>query len=56
MDMKAPINDTGTAIIGMSVERKSPKKINTTNATRINASNKVCSTLSIDALTNCDTS
>ncbi|MNU04239.1 hypothetical protein D3C72_2485610 [compost metagenome] len=36
-----PINDTGTAMVGINVERQSPKKRNTTIATKINASNNV---------------
>ena len=39
--MKAPINEIGTAIIGINVERQSPKKMNTTNATNTKASPKV---------------
>ncbi|MMZ70586.1 hypothetical protein D3C80_1361970 [compost metagenome] len=41
MNIKAPIRETGTAIVGIRVERKSPRNKNTTNATRINASPKV---------------
>src|SRR5690606_36476017 len=43
-----PMMETGTAINGTSVERKSCKKINTTMNTRINASIKVCTTLSTE--------
>ena len=56
MNTNAPINETGTASIGIIVERQSPKKINTTKATSKNASNKVCNTFSIEASTNLDTS
>ena len=38
---KVPINATGIAIAGMSVERKSCKKMKTTKNTSTNASNKV---------------
>ena len=38
---KAPIKETGTAMVGIMVERTSPKKINTTMDTKIKASNKV---------------
>ena len=41
MNINAPINDTGTAMVGISVERQSPKNINTTNATNIKASRRV---------------
>ena len=51
-----PIKETGTAIIGINVERQSPKKRNTTMATRINASLSVCNTLSIEASKKFDTS
>ena len=56
MITNAPISDTGTAKIGMNVERQSPRKIKTTNATSMNASINVCNTFSIDASTNLDTS
>ena len=36
-----PMRDTGTASVGISVERQSPRNTNTTSATRTNASNKV---------------
>ena len=48
----APIIDTGTAIAGINVERKSCKKINTTMNTKINASIKVWTTFSIEASRN----
>ena len=51
-----PTKEIGTAITGIKVERQSPKKINTTNATNINASTNVCITFSIDASKNLDTS
>src|SRR4051812_15031898 len=38
MNMNAPISDTGTANVGMSVERQSPRNTNTTSATNIKAS------------------
>ena len=53
--MKAPnvpSKDTGTAIIGMIVDRQDCKKTYTTTKTRSNASTNVCSTSLIDALTN----
>ena len=45
--IKLPKSDIGTAIIGMIEARQSPKKMNTTIATKIKASNKVCITFSI---------
>ena len=36
-----PINETGTAIVGINVERQSPKNRKTTIATNMNASNRV---------------
>ena len=51
-----PTSETGTASAGISVERQSPRKRNTTIATSINASNKVCITFSIEASRNLETS
>ncbi len=56
MTKKDPISDTGTAIIGIRVERQSPRKRNTTIATKIKASLRVCSTCSIEASRKLDTS
>ena len=56
METKAPISETGTAKVGMSVERQSPKKRNTTNETKIKASKRVCKTWSIEAFTKLETS
>ena len=53
---KVPINDTGTAIAGINVERQSPRNRNTTNPTKIKASTKVWITLSIEASKNLETS
>jgi hypothetical protein len=36
-----PTNETGTAIVGINVERQSPKNRNTTIATNMKASNNV---------------
>ena len=47
-----PIIDTGTAIAGIKVERKSCKKRNTTKNTSTNASKSVVITFSIDAFKN----
>ena len=44
-----PINDTGTAISGMSVERKSCKKKYTTKNTRMSVMMSVNTTSSIEA-------
>ncbi|MNL42748.1 hypothetical protein D3C87_1652250 [compost metagenome] len=57
-DIKAnvPINDTGTAIAGIRVDRQSPKKRNTTIPTSTKASSSVGMTFSIDASRNLDTS
>jgi hypothetical protein len=49
--MKAPIRDSGMAIIGMITERGEPKKIKTTNATIRPASISVCSTYVIELCT-----
>ena len=46
---KVPIKATGIAIAGMSVERKSCKKMNTTKNTSTKASNKVFITSCIEA-------
>ena len=51
-----PINDTGTAIAGISVDRKSCKKRYTTTNTKINASSKVLSTTDMEASKKRDTS
>jgi len=51
-----PIKDTGTAIIGTSVERTSPKKSKTTKLTKINASRRVFITSSMEASRKRDTS
>ncbi len=56
MKAKVPTSDTGTAIAGISVERQSPRKMKTTRPTSTNASTSVCSTFSIDASRNVDTS
>ncbi len=56
MTTKAPTRETGTASIGISVERQSPRKINTTIPTSINASINVCKTFSIEASTKVETS
>ncbi len=52
MTAKVPIKETGTARIGIMAERQSPKNMNTTNATKMKASNNVWATLSIDAFKN----
>ncbi len=52
----APTKETGTARMGINVERQSPKNINTTNATSMKASTSVCITFSIDASKNLETS
>src|SRR5690625_6126873 len=49
---KVPTIDTGTAITGISVDRKSCKKIKTTIKTRINTSIMVTTTLLIEASRN----
>ncbi len=51
-----PISDTGTAIIGMSVERKSWRKMNTTMNTSTRASIRVLYTSCCEALMNSVTS
>ena len=56
MTKKEPISDTGTAKIGIKVERQSPRNKNTTSATKINASRSVWITCSIEASKNCETS
>ena len=52
MTAKVPISATGTAMMGMSVARKLPRKTKTTIATRTKASISVWITLSIVASTN----
>ena len=47
-----PIIATGTAIAGMTVERKSCKKTKTTKKTNTNASSKVVTTFLIDSFKN----
>ena len=49
---KVPINEIGTAIIGISVARQLCKNKNTTNTTKIKASPSVLNTSSMVALTN----
>lgn len=49
---KVPIMETGTAIAGIRVDLKSCKNKNTTINTSINASKRVASTLSIEAVRN----
>ncbi|MCY1250206.1 hypothetical protein D9M72_638190 [compost metagenome] len=49
---KVPISDTGIARIGISVARRFCRKTKTTSITRISASTKVCTTSSMDTLTN----
>ena len=56
MKMNAPTSDTGTASVGISVERQSPRKMKTTNATSTNASPSVWITCSIAASTKFETS
>jgi hypothetical protein len=56
MNTKAPISDTGTASVGISVERQSPRNTNTTSATSTKASPSVCRTCSIDASRKVETS
>ena len=56
MTKNAPIKETGTAMIGINVERQSPKNINTTSATKIKASRKVSITCSIEESKNLETS
>ena len=46
---KAPIRATGTAIIGMSVDRKSCKNTYTTRNTSSSVMNRVLTTSAIDA-------
>ena len=53
---KVPIKEMGTAIAGIKVDLKSPKKTNTTNATNKKASIKVYKTPSMDAFRKLETS
>ncbi len=48
---KVPIRDTGTAIMGMRVARRLPRKTKTTMSTRSMASTSVVSTSDTDAVT-----
>ena len=52
MTAKVPISATGTAMMGMSVARRLPRKMKTTMATSTKASISVWITLSIVASTN----
>ena len=52
MTAKVPIRATGTAMIGIRVARRLPRKTKTTIATSTNASISVWMTLSIVAFTN----
>ncbi len=56
MNKNDPTNETGTAMVGIKVERQSPKNRKTTIATSTNASNKVWTTFSMDASKNFATS
>ena len=56
MKKKVPTSDTGTAIAGISVERKSWRKMNTTRNTSRNASMRVRSTDDMEASRNRETS
>ena len=56
INAKVPINATGTAKAGISVDLKSCKKINTTMNTSISASNNVFKTSLIEASKNLETS
>jgi len=56
MKMKAPTSDTGTARVGISVERQSPRNTNTTTATSRKASISVWTTFSIEASRKSETS
>ena len=49
---KAPIRLTGTAMVGMIVARRLPRKKNTTMTTRTNASPRVFSTSAMVSVTN----
>ena len=51
MKAKVPISETGTAMIGMIVERTLPRKRKTTTMTSANASKRVVTTSSIDERT-----
>ena len=56
INVNVPTSETGTAIIGTKVARQSCKKINTTSATKIKASNKVLITSWMEASKKRDTS
>ena len=56
MKKKVPIKETGTAMAGISVERKSCKKRYTTTNTNKKASNKVFNTEVMEASRKRDTS
>ena len=56
MKKKVPISDTGTAMAGISVERKSCKKMYTTTNTSRKASRRVLSTDWMEASRKRDTS
>lgn len=54
--MNVPMSDTGTASVGINVERQSPRNRNTTSDTSTKASNSVWTTFSIDASRKLETS
>ena len=56
MKKKVPIRETGTARVGIRVERQSPRKRKTTSATRTKASKRVWRTFSMEASRKAETS
>ncbi|MNS78427.1 hypothetical protein D3C72_1120430 [compost metagenome] len=56
MIMKVPMSETGTARVGIRVDRQSPRNTNTTSATSTKASARVWSTFSVDASRKLETS
>ena len=49
--VKAPINDSGIATVGINTERIEPRKTNTTKVTMASASNRLQTTSRIELLT-----
>ena len=56
MKKNVPISETGTARVGIRVDRQSPRNRKTTRATNTKASNRVWSTFSMEASRKAETS
>ncbi|MNR64455.1 hypothetical protein D3C85_1871080 [compost metagenome] len=56
MTTKVPMSETGTARVGIRVDRQSPRNTKTTSATSTKASASVWSTFSVEASRKLETS